>query len=70
MALLHCPNMQGNTHSRFTVLGHMKQSKGMGSVPWKSNIQLKIFPKQIKREITVINHALIPYSVSSSDLRT
>lgn len=52
-------SIQRDTHSRFTVLSHIKHTKSMGLVPWKLNIKLKIFPKQIKGEITVINHSLM-----------
>lgn len=69
VALSHHPHIQRGTHNQFTVPKHIKHSKGMGLGPWKLNIKLKIFPKQIKREITVINHSLSLSNAFSLDLK-
>lgn len=69
VAISHHPHIQRGTHSQFTVPKHMKHSKGMGFGPWKLNGRLKIFPKQIKREITIINHSLILSNAFSWDLK-
>lgn len=51
VAISHCGHIQRDTHSRFTVLKHIKQSEDMGSVPWKSNMSLRYFLNKLKEKL-------------------